>query len=263
LKLIVTSVFILYINTHNLNLKHHIDINADLGEGRGFDAQIMPLISSCNIASGGHFGNEQSMQDAIRLAKEHHVKIGAHPSFPDQDNFGRKVMTMTKKELKESVFEQLLAFYAVCETEDVPVHHIKLHGALYNYAAKDAPTADAVIEAIVSTRVRPKLYVQFGSVLHKKAENLLPLVFEAFIDRNYDANLSLVSRDDPNALIEDPEEAWQHLFRMIDTGTVRTITSEEKPITATTFCIHGDHEHSVAILKHIHAQLSSHLIELM
>ncbi|MEL6811867.1 MAG: 5-oxoprolinase subunit PxpA [Bacteroidota bacterium] len=246
-----------------MNPKYEIDINADLGEGAGFDAQIMPLISSCSVASGGHYGDETSMQETITLAKQYGVKVGAHPSFPDTDNFGRKVMTMTKRELKQAVFEQLLAFYAVCETEDVPIHHIKLHGALYNYAGKDAPTADAVVEAIVSTRVRPKLYVQYGSILHKKAENLLPLVFEAFIDRNYDSDLSLVPRSEPSALIEDPEVAWEHLYRMAVKGKVRTTSSEEKPIRAETFCIHGDHPHSVAILKYIHTQLSSHSIQLV
>ena len=136
-----------------------IDINSDLGEGMDNDPLIMPLISSCNIACGGHYGDEESMRTTVRLAMKHKVKIGAHPAFPDKDNFGRKVLTMTKSELCQSVFDQLLHFYAICEIENAPVHHIKLHGALYNYAAKDAPTADAVVEAIVATKIRPKFYV--------------------------------------------------------------------------------------------------------
>jgi len=243
----------------NLN---NIDINADLGEGAGFDAQLMPLISSCSIACGGHFGNEDTMRTALQLAKKHRVKAGAHPSFPDADHFGRKVLSMTKSALSQSIFEQLLAFYAVCETEDIAINHIKLHGALYNYAAKDAPTADAVVEAITATKLRPKLYVQHGSILHKKAENLLPLVFEAFIDRRYNKDLSLVSREQPEALIEEPMEAWKQLFDMINRGVVRTINSEEKQIVANTFCIHGDHKNSVAILKYIHKQLKHNSIAL-
>jgi len=241
---------------------NNIDINADLGEGAGFDAELMPLISSCSIACGGHFGDEDSMRAALQLAKKHDVKVGAHPSFPDTDHFGRKVLSMTKDALKKSVFEQLLAFYAVCETEDIAVHHVKLHGALYNYAAKDAPTADAIVEAITATKLRPKLYVQHGSILHKKAENLLPLVFEAFIDRSYNNDLSLVSREHPKALIEEPKSAWEQLFGMINRGVVMTVASEEKQITASTFCIHGDHEHSVSILKYIHKQLKLHSISL-
>ncbi|MDC8002557.1 5-oxoprolinase subunit PxpA [Aureisphaera galaxeae] len=239
-----------------------IDINADLGEGTGNDAAIMPLISSCSIACGGHYGDEKSMRTAVRLAMKHGVKIGAHPSFPDKDNFGRKILTLTKSELSESIFEQLLHFYAICETEGAKLHHIKLHGALYNYAAKDAPTADAVVEAIVATKVRPKLYVLHNSVLAKKAENLLPLVFEAFIDRRYNDDLSLVSRSESGALIHEPEAAWEQLHYMAEKQQVRTLSGSFQDIVAATYCIHGDHEHSIAILKHIRDQIRNHSIQL-
>ncbi len=232
-----------------------IDINSDLGEGTGNDPEIMPLISSCNIACGGHYGDEESMRTTVRLALKHNVKIGAHPAFPDKDNFGRKVLTLTKSELSESVFNQLLQFYAVCETEDAPVHHIKLHGALYNYAAKDAPTADAVVEAIVATKIRPKLYVPYNSILAGKAENLMPLVFEAFIDRAYNEDLSLVARGTEGAIIHDPELAWEQLLAMASRQEVTTIGGVTRAITASTYCIHGDHPNSVAILKYIHDRL--------
>jgi UPF0271 protein len=100
-----------------MNKLNEIDINADLGEGARFDKALMPLISSCSIACGGHFGDENSIRAAVQLAKKHRVKVGAHPSFPDTNHFGRKVLTMTKRALTTAVFEQLLAFYAVCETE--------------------------------------------------------------------------------------------------------------------------------------------------
>jgi UPF0271 protein len=232
-----------------------IDINADLGEGAGNDAAIMPLISSCNIACGGHTGTVDSMLKTIRLAQKHGVKIGAHPSFPDQDNFGRKVLTMTKSELTESIYHQLLAFFALCETEQIEVHHIKLHGALYNYAAKDAPTADAVVEAITKTKLRPKLYVPMNSVLAAKAENLLPLVYEAFIDRRYNDDLSLVARSEADALIEDSNDAWIQLKEMATEQLVTTRNGIRKPMNASTYCIHGDHAQSVEILNYIHKQL--------
>jgi Uncharacterized proteins, homologs of lactam utilization protein B len=237
-----------------------IDINADLGEGSGFDAKIMPLISSCSIACGGHFGDAESMQAALQLAKKHHVNVGAHPSFPDRDNFGRKLLTLTKSELTDTVFHQLLHFFALCETEDVPVHHIKLHGALYNYAAIDAPTADAIVEAIVATKIRPKLYVPYHSILAKKAENLLPLVYEAFIDRRYADDLSLVPRTDKNAIIHAAELAWNQLFDIIHASNVTTISGKKRELIASTFCIHGDHENSVEILKYIRKQLDKHNI---
>ena len=237
-----------------------IDINADLGEGSPYDAQLMPLISSCSIACGGHYGNETTMETAIQLAKKYTVKIGAHPSFPDVDNFGRKVLTMTKSELSESIFQQLIRFYAVCEYEDVPVHHIKLHGALYNYAAIDAPAADAVVDAIVATKLRPKLYVPPNSILSEKAKNLLPLVFEAFIDRRYEQDLSLVYRTQSNAIITIAEDAWKQLKSMVIDREVVTIDGQIKPIDATTFCIHGDNPEALEILRYIHKQVSDHQI---
>ncbi|RMA58856.1 LamB/YcsF family protein [Ulvibacter antarcticus] len=243
--------------------KIHIDINADLGEGSGHDEAIMPLISSCSIACGGHFGNEASMHYAVGLAKKFNVAVGAHPSFPDTDNFGRKCLTMTKSELTEAVFQQLLRFYAVCEIEEVAVHHIKLHGALYNYAAIDAPTADAVVEGIVAAKLRPKLYVPFNSILAKKAENLLPLCYEAFIDRRYNNDLSLVARSEENAVIKSPETAWQQLYTMVVRHEVQTIQKNTQTIEASTFCIHGDHANSVEILKYIRIQMKKQSIGLI
>jgi UPF0271 protein len=232
-----------------------IDINADLGEGSPYDALLMPLISSCSIACGGHFGNETTMRTAVQLAKNHKVKVGAHPSFPDVGNFGRKVLLMTKNELSESIFQQLISFYAVCESEDVPIHHIKLHGALYNYAAIDAPTADAVLEGIIATKVRPKLYMPYGSVLAKKAKYLLPLEYEAFIDRQYNDDLSLVSRAEKDAVICNPEGAWRQLQLIIEDQIVETKQRNNTSIKASTFCIHSDTSNVVEILSYIRLKL--------
>lgn len=241
----------------------YIDINADLGEGIGKDAIIMPLVSSCSIACGGHFGNETTMRSAVALANEHRVKVGAHPSFPDSDNFGRKLITLTKSELSKSILDQLLRFYAICEEQDVAVHHVKLHGALYNYACIDAPTADAVVDAIIASKKRPKLYVPNHSILAKKAENLLPLVYEAFIDRKYKDDLSLLSRNDPEAVIKSPEAAWNQLYGMIQNGEVVTVQNTIQPIVASTYCIHGDNEDVVKILQYIRAKLKEHSIDLL
>ncbi|QIE58218.1 5-oxoprolinase subunit PxpA [Rasiella rasia] len=243
------------------NLKY-IDINADVGEGIGNDADIMPYISSCNIACGGHVGDLNSMVQTIRLAKKYHVHVGAHPSFPDTDNFGRVLVTMTKSELTNSIFEQLTQFYAVCQSEEATIHHIKLHGALYNYAAKDAPTADAIVDAIVATKVRPTLYVPYNSVLHKKAENLMPLAFEAFIDRRYNDDLSLVSRKQGNAIIHDKNSAWTQLKQLVFLQEVTTVSGINTSLLADTFCIHGDHPHAVEILKYLHAQFTIHQLRL-
>lgn len=243
-------------------MKYSIDINADLGEGMSNDTELMNYISSCSIACGGHYGDEQTMRTAVRQAEDKGVKVGAHPSFPDKDNFGRKLITMTKEELKESIYHQLLQFYAVCETENVAVNHIKLHGALYNYAAIDAATADAVVAAIVAMKVRPKLYLPYGSVLHGKAENLLPLCFEAFIDRRYTNQGRLVSRDQRDAVINDPEEAWAQLIDIVLNNQLTSIDGSRIEIHADTFCIHGDHNNSLAILEFINKQMGINQIEL-
>jgi UPF0271 protein len=232
-----------------------IDINADLGEGSDYDAQLMPLISSCSIACGGHFGNEATMRTAVQLAKKYKVRIGAHPSYPDVKNFGRKVLPMTKNELSESVFQQLINFYTVCESEDVDVHHIKLHGALYNYAAIDAPTADAVLKGILAAKVRPRLYLPHGSVLARKVKDLLPIEYEAFIDRQYNDDLSLVSRTEKDAVICTSEGAWHQLKLMIENKEVETKQKNTKSLEATTYCIHSDTSNAVEILSYIRLKL--------
>ncbi|GEQ86179.1 UPF0271 protein [Patiriisocius marinistellae] len=231
--------------------KIKIDINADLGEGMSNDAQIMPLISSCNIACGGHVGNEMTILKSLKLAKKHNVKVGAHPSFPDKDNFGRALITMTKKELTRSIYEQIMLFYNCCDQLKMKMHHVKLHGALYNYAAKDAPTADAVVEAILETGERPVLYVPPNSVLAEKAKNLLPIKYEAFIDRAYNEDLSLVSRKENGALIQNKKIALNQLLNIVIDQSVNTVIGVEVSLKASTFCIHGDQKNAVEILKFI------------
>ncbi|MEX2350146.1 MAG: LamB/YcsF family protein, partial [Flavobacteriaceae bacterium] len=110
-----------------------IDINADLGEGCGFDNRIMPLISSCNIACGGHFGDEDSITEALQLAKKHKVKVGAHPSYPDRENFGRKILKISKEKLKDSLLTQLRLIQSICDKNEIELNHVILHGALYKF----------------------------------------------------------------------------------------------------------------------------------
>ena len=240
-----------------------IDINADLGEGTGNDEAVMPFISSCSIACGGHFGNKTTMLSTIELAKEHSVKVGAHPSYPDADNFGRKILSLPKSELKESILGQLVDFYKACEVGEVPVHHIKLHGALYNYTAINAPTADAVLEAIMDSGERPKLYVPYDSILAKKAENRLPLVYEAFIDRRYNDDLTLLTRSDSAAVIKSSEEAWNQLLTMFYKKEVQTVQGNKQTINASTFCIHGDNRNCIEILQYIRDRMKAHSLSLL
>ena len=232
-----------------------ININADLGEGTGNDKALMPMLASCSIACGGHYGDEKTMRTALRLAKKYNVKVGAHPSFPDLENFGREKLTLTKDELRSTVYEQIMRLAIICDEEDIPLHHVKPHGALYNYAAIDAATADAIVEAILDTKLRPKLYIQHDSILYHKAKNLLPVVPEAFIDRGYSPDLKLKLRSEEGAVITSPEEAWEQLIGFVENNKVSTAAGD-KAIIAETFCLHSDHGNAVEILRYLKQKLT-------
>lgn len=239
-----------------------IDINSDVGEGVGNEAELMPLISSCNIACGGHAGDEDSMRETIRLALKHHVKIGAHPSYPDRANFGRKIMDISTEGLLSSIREQLSSFSDILKKEGGQLHHIKPHGALYNTIAKDEKLANTFLEAI-SEYIHIPLYVPFASVIEGEAKKRnLTVIHEAFADRNYHHDLSLVSRKEENALIESPEDVLAHVERISRTGKVLTIEGIEKEIMADTFCVHGDTPSALKILTYLHQELPNHHIQI-
>jgi len=229
-----------------------IDINCDVGEGIGNEGDLMPLISSCNIACGGHAGDMTTMSEVVRLAKQHQVKVGAHPSYPDKLNFGRVSMDISKKQLLENIQRQLQDFSQILEAEDVTLHHIKAHGALYNDIAKDIELAKTFLEAINSFKNNIFLYVPYGSVIEQKAlEKGWRIKREAFADRNYNSDLSLVSRKLPNALLEVSGEVLDHIVRMVKNNWVKTVNGGEVPITAETFCVHGDTVSALQILNYL------------
>ncbi|AGA79248.1 5-oxoprolinase subunit PxpA [Echinicola vietnamensis] len=235
-----------------------IDINCDLGEGMESDADVMAYITSCNIACGGHAGDAKSMADTIKLAQKHHVKIGAHPAFPDRKNFGRKVMEMPPEKLVESLRSQLKSFQDILTQSNAALHHIKPHGALYNLAAKDAGTASLLVALIKTHYPEVIVYAPYGSVMAKIAkENGLEVWHEVFADRNYHEDLSLVSRDDPEALIHNTKDAVSHLANMVITGKVQTLSGKMIPIEADTVCVHGDSRGALALTKAIHETMKS------
>ena len=228
-----------------------IDINCDLGEGIGNDAELMPYLDSCNIACGGHFGDKDSMKEAIKLAKEYAVKVGAHPSFPDKQNFGRKIMKLSATELQNSLYQQIEDFSKVCEELNVEMHHIKLHGALYNLAANDPEVAAIVLNVFAAVKADIKIYVPYQSVIAMLADDYFPVVYEAFIDRRYHSDLSLVSRVNDNAVITDIDEVWQQMSSIINDGQLKSVEGDLVAIKADTFCLHGDEKNAVALVRHI------------
>lgn len=239
-----------------------IHINCDLGEGGKFDARLMPLISACNIACGGHAGNLETMHHTVDIAMEHHVEIGAHPSYPDRENFGRKSVEMSAEELKLSIYAQVLSLKEIAEAEGAEFHHVKLHGALYNDAAKDENIARIVLDAMLEFDDEFALYVPHNSVISELAKGKIPLIFEAFADRNYNPDYSLVSRSEPGALITKKEDVFEHVLRMFSRHEIKCRNGVEIPCRADTFCLHSDTPDSVEILEFLHESFAERNIKI-
>lgn len=235
-----------------------IDFNCDLGEGLDNEHLLMPYLSSCNIACGAHAGSVEVIDKVIALALSHDVKIGVHPSFPDKENFGRVVLEMTDVELQESLKDQLQLFKERAAMQDAAIHHVKPHGALYNLIAVDEEKATIVTKVVQHVFDKVKLYVPFNSKIEKVARaHGIEIVYEAFADRNYNDDLTLVSRSDPNATITDKEKVLAHVKRMFEESKVKTIEHNEREIKAETFCLHGDNEKAIEILKTLHREFLS------
>lgn len=234
-----------------------IDINCDVGEGIANEAQLMPYISSCNIACTGHAGTIESIDKTIRLAKLYNLKIGAHPSFPDKQNFGRKLIQIPSEVLQESLEYQINIFKHRLNLQESELNHIKAHGVLYNVSAKDEKIANTIIKAIKNSVENVTLYVPFNSVIAQLAiDNNIDIKYEAFIDRNYNDDLSLVDRNNRHAVIIDKEKAFEHLIKMVVDQKVRTINNIEVPVLAETFCVHSDNLYAKEILVYISKKLN-------
>ena len=233
-----------------------VDLNADVGEGAGNDKDLMPFLSSCNIACGGHAGDIKSIEETIIAAKKFDVKIGAHPSFPDRDNFGRLLMPIAPKHLRASLIEQIEHIETVACRLEVPVHHIKPHGALYNEVVKNKDLAALMLEVISSFKAPYKLYAPYKSVIAQMAlEQEISVVYEAFADRNYNDDLSLVARTLNNAIIYNKYEILEHVKQIALKQKVKTIQQNAIEIKAETYCIHGDHPSAIEIASFLFTHL--------
>lgn len=235
-----------------------IDINADVGEGIDNEELLMPYLSSCNIACGGHFGDEKTMNNAIAVAMANNVKIGAHPSFPDKANFGRQPMPLlSNSELLDALKNQLSNFVTVANSNNIKLHHVKPHGALYNLAATTSEIANVIIQLMRALPKEVKLYAPFGSVIETLAlQNNIPIVYEVFADRNYNDDYTLVSRSKSKALLTNPESVFKHVYHLYSTQSIKTISGKILPIKANTYCIHGDNKAALVIAKHLFDKLS-------
>ena len=237
-------------------MKLCVDLNADLGEGSGHDAELFELISSANIATGFHAGDSDTMHAAISAANKHGVAVGAHPSFFDRENFGRKEMNVRDEEVLDAVAYQLGIFQAIASALDVRPNHVKPHGALYNLAVRDAKLADAIAQAIKSVDAKLILFAPDKSELARAGEAQgLQIALEIFADRNYLNDGWLVPRNRLDALLRDPKEAAQRVLRMLSDGKVRSVEGRDIDVRGDTICVHGDTPGAVEFARELRTQL--------
>jgi UPF0271 protein len=240
-----------------------IDLNCDMGESfgtytLGYDAEAMPYVTSINVACGFHASDPGNMYRTVKLAKQHGVAIGAHPSYPDLVGFGRRVLAASPDEVKADVIYQIGALLGFCKAEGVTMQHVKPHGALYNVAEKDIVIATAIAEAIKA--VDPNLYMLClaGSTMVQAAKNVgIPYVEEAFADRAYTNTGNLVSRKQAGAVIHDVNSVADRVLMMVTEKKVISIDGAEVPIDAQTVCVHGDTPGAVDMIKAIRAKLDA------
>jgi UPF0271 protein len=245
-----------------LSARDSIDLNADVGEGFGTDEELVPLVSSVNIACGGHAGDEATMRATIRLAQAHGAAIGAHPGFADRENFGRVEIQMGPAEAAALVTSQLARLQAVAASLGARVGHVKLHGALYNMAARDLQLAAAIAAALVLHRDRSGgplvLYALAGSGLVAEARLAgLKVLGEGFADRAYRNDGSLQPRSEPGALIEDPGETAEQALLFASAKAVRSRDGASIAVDADTLCLHGDSPAAVLSARAIRQCLES------
>src|SRR5262245_54240934 len=225
-----------------------LDLNADLGEGVGTDAELLALVTSANVSCGAHAGDPAGIYTTLELAAERGVAVGAHPGYPDRVNFGRVPMKWTEQEVWANVMAQAGGLVALAEAADVEVTYLKPHGALYHQACADAVTARAVVAACVALDLA--IVGLPGSNLEDEADDFVDFIPEGFADRRYRPDGTLVPRTEKDALIHDPAEAVAQIERLVKEFGVQTV------------CVHGDSPGAVAFTKAVREKLIAKGFEL-
>ncbi len=234
-----------------------VDLNCDMGESfgawsMGNDAVLMDYVSSVNIACGFHAGDASTIRKTVELAVSKGVAIGAHPSYPDLQGFGRRNMSLSLQEAFDVVLYQVAALKGICEASGAKLRHVKPHGALYNQAAKDKLLARSIAEAVLAIDDRLALCGLAGSHMVSEAEKIgLFAISETFADRTYKSDGSLTPRSEPNSLIHDVEAAARQALRLVEEGSVESVDGPSVAVKTDTICIHGDGEHAVEFAQAI------------
>lgn len=244
-----------------------IDINCDMGEAFGrYDLAENPAIfryiTSCNIACGFHAGDPVVMERTLQMAREANVAVGAHPSYPDLQGFGRRYMKIKSSDLKSMIKYQVAAIAGMATSIGISLSHVKPHGALYNFAADDTAESHTILEALIELGGNVPLMGLSGSAMETAANEVgYPFIREAFGDRRYNEEGRLVSRSHPDAVIESPKEVTDQVFNIIKSKRVRTLEGKTIALLAQSICVHGDHPRVLDVLKAIDDMLTLQKIQ--
>ena len=244
------------------------NLNCDLGEKSDHydginDQALIETINTANIACGYHAGSESVIESTIKIAKENNVSIGAHPGLEDKENFGRKRINLEKKELKKLIFDQLDIISNIATLHQWPITHVKPHGALNNMACEDFSVALTIGESIYEYNKNLIYLILPLSEMQKAAQQLdLQYACEIFADRNYEDNGQLISRANPNALVEDPNIASNNILEMINTSSIKCLSGKKIKCQIDSICIHGDNKNAVSIAKELSKVLVANDIKL-
>ena len=234
-----------------------ININCDLGESSKFhstenDPLLLTIVNSANIACGYHAGDKETMEKTIQISKKNKVSIGAHPSFNDKENFGRKRLNLSSTEVKKLITEQINIISDIAKSKETKVTHIKPHGALNNMACEDYELAKIISETIKKINKDLIFLVPTGSEMEKAGNKIgLKVAAEIFADRNYEDNGNLVSRSKKNAMITDPRIAENHVIKMVRNQAINCYSGKQIACDIDSICVHGDGISAVNTAKQI------------
>ena len=233
-----------------------LDLNADLGEGCAFDAELMSVVTSCNIACGGHAGDATSMRTALQQAAENGVAAGAHPSFPDRENFGRVRMALAGRDLEAALRVQVNTLRKLADKMTVRLTHLKPHGSLYNMAANDAGLANSIVRVLIDTLPGAALFGPPGSHLQSVAEtHAIHYVAEGFADRAYESDGTLRDRKLDGAILHTPNEQTEQAIRIATKRQVQTYDGTSIALHVQTLCVHGDTPTALTAARNIRSTL--------
>ena len=245
-----------------------ININCDLGEkskhhSNKYDPDLLEIVNSANVACGYHAGDEETMNQVVKISKNNGVSIGAHPSFKDPENFGRERMNLSESEIKKLIIDQYEILQKIALTYDERVSHVKPHGALNNMACEDIELATILAKTIKDINKDIIYLVPTGSKMQEAAKKFdMKFACEIFADRNYEDDGNLVSRKKSHALITDPEQAKKHVLKMVQTQSLNCHSGKQIPCEIDSVCIHGDNLSSLATAKSIRENLIENGLEL-